>query len=424
MSFKRTRLNEGVFLNVYDTPKFKNNYLAISFAQPLDKETASMNALLPLILTRGTVSYPTMEKMSTALDSLYASTINTRCFKKGEVQFIGFNCGILSNSYATDDCDIFGGTLDILREVIFEPYTENGIFSEKYLETEKQNLCDRIAAQINNKTSYAIARANEEMCKDETYGISAMGDIASVESINAGDLYEHYKKVIANAHIEIFFVGEYGEAIDSKIRSVLNFEARTPAALKTDVVRSASSVKEITEEQSVNQAKLSIGFRTGKVLSDGDYYKFVLFNEVYGGSPTSKLFMNVREKLSLCYYCKSIPEPQKGVMIVTAGVEEQNKEKAQSEILAQLKDISEGNITDEEFESAVCSILNAYREIDDNPESIENWYLGRMLAGLTTSPAQTAEQIASCTKADIADMAKGITLDTVYFMKPEDNADE
>ena len=177
MSIKRTELVEGVFLNVCDTPKFKNNYLSISFAQPLNRETASMNALLPLILTRGTVSYPTMEKMSAALDNLYASTINTRCFKKGEVQFVGFNCGILSNSYATDGCDIFGGTLDILHEVIFKPYTENGLFSEKYLETEKKNLCDRIAAQINNKTSYAITRANQEMCEDETYGISAMGDI-------------------------------------------------------------------------------------------------------------------------------------------------------------------------------------------------------------------------------------------------------
>ncbi len=424
MSIKRTELVKGVFLNVCDTPKFKNNYLSISFAQPLCRETASMNALLPLILTRGTVSYPTMEKMSAALDNLYASTINTRCFKKGEVQFVGFNCGILSNSYATDDCDIFGGTLDILHEVIFKPYTEDGLFSEKYLETEKKNLCDRIAAQINNKTSYAITRANEEMCKDETYGISSMGDIESIEKIDSKILFEHYKNIIETAQVEIFFVGEYNVEIENKIKTSLCFEARTPDALTTSVIRKASGVKEITEGQNVTQAKLSVGFRTGKVLSDGDYYKFVLFNEVYGGSPTSKLFMNVREKLSLCYYCKSIPEPQKGVMIVTAGVEEANKEKAQNEILCQLNDICECRITDEEFESAVCSILNAYREIDDNPESIESWYLGRMLAGLTTTPAQTAEQIKTCTKDDIADMAKGITLDTVYFMKPEGNSNE
>lgn len=424
MSFNRTEISKGVFLNVYDTPKFKNNYLSVSFAQPLNKETAAMNALLPLILTRGTVSYPTMEEMSTALDSLYASTINTRCFKKGEVQFFGFNCGILSNSYATDACDIFGGTLDILHEVIFKPYTENGLFSEKFLETEKKNLCDRIAAQINNKNSYAITRANQEMCKNEKYGISALGDIEDIEEITAEKLYSHYLDVLSNSQIEIFFVGEYDSVIEAKIKATLSFEARSTVILSTEVVRSAVQTKEIVEPQSVTQAKLSLGFRTGKVLSDGDYYKFVLFNEVYGGSPTSKLFMNVREKLSLCYYCKSIPEPQKGVMIVTAGIEADKKETAEQEILKQLSDIAQGVISDEEYDSALQSILNSYREIDDNPESVESWYLGRMLSGITTSPKECAEQMKTVAKADIAAMAKGITLDTVYFMKPEEGNDE
>lgn len=424
MSQTRTEIVKGVFLNVYNTPKFKNNYLALSFVTPLCEADASKNALLPLILTRGTKSYPDMESMSTALDNLYASTINTRCFKKGEVQFFGFNCGILSNGYATDDCDIFGGTLDILREVIFEPYTENGVFSEKYLETEKQNLCDRIAAQINSKTSYAITRANQEMCKNERYGISALGDIDLIKRIGAAELYSHYEKVLREAQIEIFFVGEFTADIEDKIRTTLMFTPRVPETLATEVIRRAEKVNEVTEEQNVTQAKLSLAYRTGRVLSDGDYYKFVLFNEIFGGSPTSKLFMNVREKLSLCYYCKSIPEPQKGVMIVAAGIEEKNKQLAMDEIEKQLDDIRLCNVTDEEFDSAVCSILNAYREIEDNPEGLESWYTGRMLAGLTTSPAETAEQIKTVTKSDIAEMAKGITLDTVYFMKPEECCNE
>ncbi len=424
MSQTRTELTKGVYLNVFNTPKFKNNYLAVSFVEPLCRENASKNALLPLILTRGTKSYPTMEKMSTALDNLYASTINTRCFRKGEVQFFGFNCGILSNSYATDDCDIFGCTLDILREVIFEPYTENGVFSEKYLETEKQNLSDRIAAQINNKTSYAITRATEEMCQNERFGVGALGSIEDINKVNVKSLYEHFERVLNEAQIEIFFVGEYTSDIENKIKSTLKFTPRTPIELKTEVIRTAKDLKDINEKQNVAQAKLSLGFRSGKVLSDGDYYKFVLFNEIFGGSPTSKLFMNVREKLSLCYYCKSIPEPQKGIMIVTAGIEEKNKQTAQDEILKQLDDIRNKNVTEEELEAAVSSILNAYREIEDNPEGLESWYSGRMLAGIDTSPAQTAEQIKTVTVDDIAEMAKGMTLDTVYFMKPEDKADE
>ncbi|MBE6573080.1 MAG: insulinase family protein [Ruminococcaceae bacterium] len=418
MSVKRIELTKGVYLNVVDTPKFKNNYLSVSFASPLSRETASMNALLPLILTRGTVSYPTMEKMSIALDTLYASTINTRCFKKGEIQFCGFNCGILNNSYAPDGCDIIGGTLDILHEVIFRPYLEDGVFSVKYLETEKQNLCDRIAAQINNKNSYAMQRANEEMCKDEAYGISSLGYAEDIEKVDADTLYKHYLELIDTARVEIFFVGSYSEDIGDKIKSTLDFKPREPIALETKVIRKASEIKNIQEPQPVTQAKLTLGFRTGKVLSDGDFYKFVVFNSIFSSSPTSKLFMNVREKLSLCYYCRSVPEPQKGVMLVAAGIEKNNREKAYNEILNQLNDIVIGNISDDELLSAKSSILNSYRELDDSPEGMENWYLGRMLAGMNDSPAEVSEQVMTVTKEDISSVAKEITLDTVYFMDP------
>lgn len=427
MSVKRIEIKEGVYLNILDTPKFKNNYLSLSFAMPLKRETASMNALLPLILTRGTKSYPTMEKMSIALDTLYASTVNTRCFKKGEIQFCGFNCGILNNSYAPDGCDIIGGTLDILHEVVFDPYLENGIFSEKYLETEKQNLCDRIASQINNKNAYAMQRANEEMCRDEAYGISSLGYAEDIEKIDAKTLYDYYKTVIDTARVEIFFVGSSSEEIENKIRTTLDFKPRKAYALTTNVKRRAEGeVKNIEEAQPVAQAKLTLGFRTDKVLSDGDFYKFVVFNSIFGSSPTSKLFMNVRERLSLCYYCRSVPEPQKGVMLVAAGIEKKNKETAYSEILNQLKNVAEGNITDEEMLSAKSSILNSYRELDDSPEGVENWYLGRMLAGMNDSPAEVSEQIKTVTKDDVAAIAKAITLDTVYFMDPTlgEEADE
>lgn len=418
MSLIRKEITKGVFLNVLDTPKFKTNYLSLAFAAPLSKETVSLNALLPLILTRGTRKLPTMEKMSIALDTLYASTLNTRCFKKGEIQFVGFNLGILNNSYAPDGCDIFGGTLDILHDVVFDPYLENGAFSEKYLETEKKNLCDRIASQINNKNSYAVTRANEEMCKGEAYGISSLGYPEDISAVTAPELYSHYRKLLKEARVEIFFVGEYSCNIEEKIKSALCFEPREHVPLKTDVIRRAGDIKEVNDPQAVTQAKLTLGFRTGKVLSDGDYYKFVMFNDIFGSSPTSKLFMNVREKLSLCYYCRSIPEPQKGVMLVAAGIEAKNKKTAYDEILKQLSDIAEGNITDEEMLSARSSILNSYRELSDSPESIESWYLGRMLAGMDDSPEMAAEQIKTVTKEDVADIARNITLDTVYFMEP------
>ncbi len=418
MSLMKINLAKGVTLNVINTDLFKSDYMSVSFALPLSAQNASKGALLPLILTRGTVAHPTMASISEELDMLYASTINTRCLKKGEVQFFGFNLNILNNRYAPDGTDVLLGTLNLLHEVIFQPLLENGAFVADYLETEKENLCDRINAEINNKISYAVTRAKEEMCKNEAYGVNALGTVESVMAVNANELYKYYKSVISDARVEIFFVGQFDEAVEEKIRKALPFCDRTPEALDTRVIRRADGeVNNVVENQPVTQSKLSLGFRTGKVLLDGDYYKFVMFNEVYGGSPSSKLFMNVREKLSLCYYCRSIPEPQKGVMIVTAGIETENKQLAQDEILAQLKACADGNITEEELEAARKSVLNAYKEIYDNPEGLESWYTGRLLAGLCDSPEEAAEKINNVGIQDIVECASAITLDTVYFMK-------
>ena len=167
----------------------------------------------------------------------------------------------------------------------------------------------------------------------------------------------------------------------------------------------------------ITQGKLTLGFRTGISVYDSGYTAFSLFNEIFGGSPSSKLFMNVREKLSLCYYCSAIPEAHKGLLFVASGIEVENKQKAQEEILNQLEDIKQGKISDEEFDSAVKSLVNGYSELDDDPQSLSLWYYGRMLAGLDGTPQDVCEKIKALEKEDVVKASSGIKLDTVYFLK-------
>ena len=160
-----------------------------------------------------------------------------------------------------------------------------------------------------------------------------------------------------------------------------------------------------------------MGFRSGTVLRDGDYPKMALMSELYGGAPSSKLFMNVREKMSLCYYCVSMPEAVKGIMFVRAGIENENFETARDAILEQLELVKKGEFTDEELSSAKLSLINAYREISDNPQSLQNWYIGRALSGITQSPDETIEVVKNITKEEIVATANKVVLDTVYFLR-------
>ena len=165
------------------------------------------------------------------------------------------------------------------------------------------------------------------------------------------------------------------------------------------------------------QGKLSLGFRTGTVLGEEDYNAFPVFVEMYGNSPVSKLFMNVREKLSLCYYCRAIPEGIKGIMVVTSGIEVSKKQEAQDEILAQLECVRNGEFTEDELILAKKSLKNAYDELNDSPASVESWYLTRRLAGVNEESETVARRFMDVTREDVIRVAKKIKLDTVYFLE-------
>ena len=167
----------------------------------------------------------------------------------------------------------------------------------------------------------------------------------------------------------------------------------------------------------VVQGKLTLGFRSGTILTDKNYPAFALFNEIFGGSPTSMLFNNVREKMSLCYYCSSAPDALKGVLMVISGIENSNKDKAKEAILAQLDAVKNGNFTDEELMLARKSLVNGYKEIPDSNSGLYNWYLTRMIAGLSSSPQDAADAVLAVTKEEVIEVAKKVTFEMSYFLQ-------
>lgn len=413
------KISDGIFLNVISTDKFKTNYLSINFITQLDKKTASLNALLPEVLVRGTQKHKDIPALKTALDDLYAASVEGKVFKRGEYQICGLNASWLADKYSIDGTRITEGTLDLFEEILFMPYTEEGHFSDTYVESEKNDLIDDIRALINNKNSYAVIRCKEEMCKNERGGISEYGDEESVRNITSEALYDAYQDLLRTSRIEVFYVGSGSKAdIQARIEKMFAGKNRSYKAFeKSPVITEVGEVKNVTEKMSAAQGKLALGFRTGSVVGGEDYSAFPVFVEMFGNSPVSKLFMNVREKLSLCYYCRAIPDGIKGIMTVTAGIEVCNKEKTQNEILAQLDAVKNGDITDEELILAKKSLKNAYNELNDSPPALEGWYLTRRLSDLGDSHEKVCESFMKVTREDVIRVANKIKLDTVYFLE-------
>lgn len=418
MTFERSQIKEGVFLSAVKTDKFKTNLLTVNLLVPLSKKTASLNSLLTDVMKRGTVNYPTMQSLNKKQDELYSLGLASYVQKRGEAQVVVFELSAIDDNYTFDKTNLLDQSIQLLGEMIFSPVTENGVFVADYVAQEKKNLIDSIKAQINNKTTYAITRCHEVMCADEPFSVNVAGDVEIVEKITPEQLYAQYKTLLETAAVEILYVGSMEPSyIAELVMKHLPFPARKPAAIETSVKTTAGEVKRHTDKMQINQCKLSIGLRTGISLKDQDYIKFALFNEVLGGSPSSKLFKNVREKKSLCYYCQPVVDGIKGVMVIASGVEMKNKDVAFEAIMEQLQDIQNGVISDEEFSDAKKSLENAYREITDSPASICAWYLSRIIAGRSDSPEEAAALVGTVTKNDITEVSKKLVLDTVYSLE-------
>ena len=390
---------------------------------PLGQETAPAYALLPAVLRRGTVSCPDMGSLSARLDRLYGARIDYTVRKKGENQCVGFVASLIDDSFAPGGEKLLEPVADLLGELICDPATERGRFVPAYFDSEKTNLIDAIRSLINDKRDYADARLLREMCAGEPYGIPRLGDEQGVEKLQPKKLYAQYGQLIATSQLELFYSGSADRRrVEQALLSAF-------ATLPRDTIRETGhaadhpareKVLNVTEELDVTQGKLGMGFSCG---SD-DYAAMMVGNTLFGGSSNSKLFLNVREKLSLCYYASSLYHRQKRMITVSSGIEFQNFQRAYDEILTQLAAVQNGELEDWELDGARSTLLNAYASMGDSQGKLENFYLGQAATGQSETPEMLAEQVRDVTPERIFAAMKTVKLDTVYFLRGKEAAEE
>ena len=290
---------------------------------------------------------------------------------------------------------------------------------EEFVESEKVNLCNTLASEINDKRSYATVRMIRSMCAGEKNAVPRLGERESVERITPGTLYEHYEKVLASSRVEILYMGKKsGEEAERLIRAMIEgLPRRELTAVGTDVIRSAADVRSLTEQMEVTQGKLTMGFRTGCTCADPNYPALMVMNAVFGAGVSSKLFRNVRERMQLCYYASSAIEKYKGIMVVSSGIDFGNFDVAREEILRQLEDCRAGNITEEELEKARQYLISAFRSAKDRPGSLDEFYLGQAIIGQNGTVDDLIAALQQVSMEAVVAAAREITLDTVYFLK-------
>lgn len=194
--------------------------------------------------------------------------------------------------------------------------------------------------------------------------------------------------------------------------------------LPETIIRMPEGEKQVTDYLDVTQGKLVLGFRTGITATSVDYPALMVANAIFGGTATSKLFLHVREELSLCYYVNSSLDKWKGLMIVQAGAEFDQLERVKTEVLHQLELVQAGEFTQEELEAAKRSLIATYCSILDVPSQLEDFQFGQNLAGLTFGPDELAEVIRVIDAQQVVEAAQRIQLDTSYFLMGPEGREE
>ncbi len=425
MTHIRNEIMPGVWLTCLTTDKFKSGCLSINMITQLTRETAAMNALIPQVLRRGTKRLPDMESFSGELDDMYGACISPAVRKIGEIQSVGLVTDFVDGQYVPEYNALFDRMIALTGEVLLQPVMEKGLFLEQYVESEKEKQLDRLQGRINDKRVYALQRIIECMCSYEDFSISRLGTEETTESITAEALTKQYYHLLETAPIEIFYVGSCRykylrdrllEALKDLPRGELDYDIGTDIRMNTV----ESKPRYFTEELAVTQGKLNIGFRLGEIMDDPNYAALYVMNALYGGAVTSKLFMNVREKLSLCYYASSMVDVNKGIMLVSSGIDFDKYDEALAEIMAQLDAVKAGDFTDEELLAARRAVAAELRTYMDSEGDLEQYWLSRNLRGERNDPMELSEQVNAVTREDVIHAASGIVCDAIYFLKGSD----
>ena len=416
--------DSGISYSFIPADRFKTTLISVGFYLPLSQNNAA-NALTLSLMKSGTEALPDTYLLNRKLASLYGAGITSWVAKQGDCQELRIGITVNDNKYSINGENTVDEAGALLCDMIFGRFISGNSFPKEAIVREKRLLCEAIEGKLNDKRTYARNRCEEIMCEGEPYGLAQEGTVDDVTSVTDDDIRLSLERILKTSFISVLVIGaEEPKLFAERFSDCVNSVGREFNNLPSDTVLSAGEFKEVTETMPVKQGKLVLGLRSPDGGNDRDTIANWIMGDIFGGGPYSKLFCNVREKMSLCYYCSARSVRRKGIILVDSGVEDANIESAKAAILDQLRDMVNGNFSDKDITSSKLSMCDSIRSAESEQESLARWYAARALEKSPASPNEICELITSVTKEDIMNAAKSFALDTVYILKPDGSVKE
>lgn len=415
--------------NIYkiNNEKFKSIYFSVNFTMPVNKKQISENSLLSAILGKSCDKYKTQKEMQKYLYSLYGANFDVGIERFGDLYNIEFRCECINKEFLPGKEDVVNEVLEFLYNIIYKPDIKNNTFNKEIIEREKEFVLNKIREVKDDKLRYGVRKMEELMCKNEPFSIYVYGDEDDILKITEEDLYKRYTEVINNSAITVIVSGNLSgyDDIETRINNIFGNKLTSNLDYKELIYdkKEKHQKEEIIESQETTQSVLTYGLRINNINSN-DFYKLSVYNALLGGTPSSKLFQNFREKESLAYTVRSRYYRFKDIIIIYAGIQKENYEKAKKVLENEINLIKEGKVTDEEFNASKQSIISNLKEWNDSKIALSKMFISNMFAtkSNTLELEDMINNMNKVTKQDVIDIAKNIAIEKVFFLGGDINA--
>lgn len=420
MQITELALKGGGMLRAVETDKFKRSSLFLTCAVDIAPGTTPCDMVLLQLLSRRTADHPSNAALSRRCEELYGAVATCFCSSIADKLLI-VQCGeFVSDAALGTDGEIARGVVQLMASMWLRPaLDEAGLFPEDEVAHAKAALCDSIRAADNSPAHYASRRCRELACAGTVHGYSVTVD--EVEAVSREQLTARYH-CLCRSRLSAFYVGDAPERIAALLPEYYSaVSIAGPALLAPSAVQPCGdTAAQVDEARAIAQGNLCMAFYSGVTLGDTEeHYAMLMAVEVLGSSPVAKLFMNVRERLGLCYDCSATYNAHSGMVYIVSGIAADDRGQVEREIMAQLDELRLGHITAEELEAARLSLINSAAQIEDRPYSIWRFAEQRLRAGLEMSPEHYIERIRAVTTADIMRVSAAWRTGPSFFVYPE-----
>lgn len=416
----KKQLANGVHLNILPSKQFKTNRIQIKFITPLKKEILAKRTLLSSLLETSSTQYSDQNKVAQKLADLYGAGFSIDVQTKGKFHIMEMGMNLVNEAYLTTNQPLINEAIAFLREMIYEPLTSGATFDDETFKHEKENMAVYVQSVYDNKQAYAGQKSNALYFSEQAdYALPSYGDLTSLEAITNPDLYAYYQEMLVKDAVEIYVQGDVDEAEVIQAFEKYAFTDRVSSLEGVFIERHHDTeITRVNEEQEITQAKLNMLYSSPVTFHDDHYFPSLVANGIFGGSPLSKLFVNVREKASLAYYASSSLDTFKGKLTVQSGIESKNQEAVEKIVTQQLEDVIAGEFSEELMGQIKSGIENQFLlGLDSQNAIIANEFVKTLVPTSELSQEEWLRRLQAVTKEEVQEAAKSWNLQVVYCLR-------